>query len=478
MTKYFINHPIPAIVFSIILTLLGILSILRLPVAEYPNIAPPTVNVSTSYLGADASVVNETVAQIIEPEINGLDGFDYMESNIDTMGNYALTIFFKLGTDVDNAAVQVQNKIASVNSELPEVVQSNGVTVSKNTPESSMMISLNSPNGTYDSVFLTNYAQIYFLDKIKRTNGVGAVNVFGYEYSMRIWLNPDKAAELNLSVNDIIAAIKEQNVRPAIGSIGTSPTANNQELEFIGRSENKKVTAEDFENIILKSDNNKIIYLKDVAKISVGPRNSNFITYQNGREAMCFDVSLTNSANTLKTIGEVKKIMEEASKDFPPDMSYSIITDSTLFINESLGEVYETFIEALILVIIIVWVFLQNFRTTLISLFAIPVSLIATFIFFPMLGFTLNTLTLFAMILAIGLVVDDAIVVIEVVEKKIDTGMKIKSATLEAMNEVQKPIIAISFVLAAVFIPVALLDGVTGELYKQFALTIVISMSR
>ncbi len=476
MSKFFINHPIPALVLSIILTLAGALTATRLPVAEYPNIAPPTVFVSTSYIGADASVVNNTVAQIIEEAVNGAGDIEYMSSSIDTNGSYDLSIVFALGTDIDIAAVRVQNKLSSVMSDLPAEVQAHGVNVTKNTPDSVLMVDLISPNGSYDGVFLKNYVTVYFLDKIRRVNGVGSIDFFGGDYSMRIWINPDKLADLGLTIADVENAIKEQNVQAAVGSLGKMPTGNLQEREFVGHSTNRKETPADFENIVVKTADGSFVRVKDFARVEIGSRDINSLAFHDGKESASFSVLLTNDANILETVSAVKEILEEARKDFPPDMEYSISLDATRFINESLTEVMKTFFEALLLVVIVVWLFLKSFRATLIALLAIPVSIVATFAIFPLAGFTINTLTLFALILAIGLVVDDAIVVIEVVEKKLEQGLEVKAATLEVMQEIQAPIIAIACVLAAVFLPAAFLEGITGELYRQFALTIVVAM--
>ena len=476
MSRFFINHPILALVLSIILTLAGVLTAIRLPVAEYPDIAPPTVYVSASYIGADASVVNNTVAQIIEEAVNGVGDIEYMSSSIDTNGNYGLAIVFALGTDIDIAAVRVQNKISSIISDLPADVQSNGVSVTKNTPEMVLLVDLFSPNGSYDGVFLKNYATVYFLDKMRRVDGVGVLDFFGGDYSMRIWINPDKLADLGLTIAEVEAAIKEQNVQAAVGSLGKMPVENSQEREFVGHSTNRKETPADFENIIVKTADGSFVRVKDFARVEIGSRSNDTLAFHNGKAAASFSVMLTNDANTLETVSAVKEILEEARKDFPPDMEYAISLDATRFINESLTEVTKTFFEALLLVVIVVWLFLKNFRATLIALLAIPVSIVATFAIFPLAGFTINTLTLFALILAIGLVVDDAIVVIEIVEKKIEQGLEVKAATLEAMQEIQSPIIAIACVLAAVFLPAAFLEGITGELYRQFALTIVMAM--
>ncbi|MBR1804933.1 MAG: efflux RND transporter permease subunit, partial [Selenomonadaceae bacterium] len=456
--------------------LVGALSFFRLPVAEYPDIAPPTVFVSTTYIGADASVVNNTVAQIIEQEMNGVGDVEYMYSTVDASGGYELMIVFSQGVDIDTAAVRVQNKLSSVISDLPADVQSHGVTVTKNTPEQVLMVNLFSPNGTLDEIFLKNYATVYFLDKIRRVNGVGSIDFFGGDYSMRIWVNPDKLAELGLTIADVENALKEQNVQAAVGSLGKMPTEILQEREFVGRSTNRKETVADFENIVVKTADGSFVRMKDFARVGIGARNLDALTFRDGKSATSFAVKLTNDANTLETVSAVKKILSEAREDFPPDMEYEISLDATRFIEESLEEVAHTFFEALLLVIIVVWLFLRNLRSTVIALLAVPVSIVATFAVFPFVGFTINTLTLFALILAIGLVVDDAIVVIELVEKNLERGLDVKAATLQAMHELTAPIVAIACVLASVFVPAAFMAGITGELYRQFALTIVVSM--
>lgn len=476
MSKFFIEHPTVAIVLSIILTLTGALTAANLPIAEYPDIAPPTVSVDTSYIGADASVINNTVAQIIEDAVNGAGDIEYMSSTIDTSGNYELSIVFAQGIDGDTAAVRVQNKISSVMSDLPAEVQSHGVNVSKNTPEFVLMVNLISPRGSHDELFLRNYLTFYLLDRIKRVNGVGNVNIFSGEYSMRIHLKPDKLAELGLTVADVENALKEQNVQAAVGSLGKMPVPASQERELVGRSTNRKETVADFENIVLKTANGSFVRMKDIARVEVGMRSADDLAFMDGKPAAIFSVRLTNDANTLESVSAVKNILAEAARDFPPDMQYVITLDATRFITESLSEVAQTFFEALLLVVIIVWLFLQSWRATIIALLAIPVSIVATFAIFPIVGFTINTLTLFALILAIGLVVDDAIVVLEIVEKKLERGMEVHAATLEAMREMQAPIIAIACVLSAVFVPAAFMAGITGELYRQFALTIVASM--
>ena len=479
MSKFFINRPIFAIVIALIIVILGLISAVNLPIAQYPQISPPTVSVSTTYTGANASVVNQTVAQIIEQQVNGTSGMDYMSSNIDDTGRYTLQVVFKLGTDGDMDSVKVQNNVAIANASLPADVQNVGVTTKKASSDMALMVSMYSPNGTYDRVFMKNYTDIYLIDKIKRVKGVGDVNIFGSDYSMRVWLNPDKLAELGLTVADVTDAVKEQNVQAQAGTIGAMPAPQNQEFQYTGNVQGRLTTVQDFENVIIKSNSNgSFVRLKDVARVETGGKTNAVVTKANGVPAIGFGVQLTSEANAMETVGEVQKIMKEAAADFPPDLEYREIIDNTEYIRESIQEVVTTFVEALLLVTIIVFVFLQTWRATLIPVLAIPVSLIGTFAAFTLLGFSINTLTLFAMVLAIGLVVDDAIVVIENVEHHMRyDGLDPKEATKRAMDEVSGPVVAIACVLAAVFIPVAFLGGMMGVLYKQFALTIAISMA-
>ncbi len=478
MSKFFIHRPIFAIVIALMIVILGVISAVQLPIAQYPQISPPTVSVSTTYTGANAAVVNQTVAQIIEQQVNGTQGMDYMSSNSDDTGSYSLSVKFKLDTDGDMDAVKVQNNVAIANASLPADVQSVGVTTKKSSSEMALMVALSSPNSTYDRVFLKNYADIYLLDKIKRVKGVGDVSIFGSDYSMRIWLNPDKLAELGLTVANVTSAIEEQNVQAPAGTVGQLPAPENQEKQYTGKVEGRLTKVEDFGNVILKSEaNGSFVRLKDVARIETGAKTNNIISNINGAPGIGFGVELTNDANAMETVKEVQKILQEAEKDFPPDMQCKSIVDNTKYISESIKEVVTTFFEALLLVVFVVFLFLQSWRATLIPLLAVPVSLIGTFTTFTFLGFSINTLTLFAMVLAIGLVVDDAIVVIENVEQHMrQDGLTAKDATERAMNEVQGPVVAIACVLSAVFIPVAFLGGMMGVLYKQFALTIAISV--
>ena len=361
MSKFFIHRPIFAIVVSLIIVILGVISAVQLPIAQYPQISPPSISVSTTYTGANAAVVNQTVAQIIEQQVNGTQGMDYMSSNSDDTGNYSLSVKFKLDTDGDMDAVKVQNNVAIANASLPSDVQSVGVTTTKASSDMALMVALVSPNSTYDRVFLKNYADIYLLDKIRRVKGVGDVSIFGSDYSMRVWLNPDKLAELGLTVADVSSAIKEQNVQAPAGTIGQLPAPDTQEKQYTGKVEGRLTTTDDFGNVILKSEaNGSFVRLKDVARIETGGKSSNIISNINGAPGVGFGVELTNDANAMETVQEVQKILKDSSRDFPPDMQYKSIVDNTKYISESIQEVATTFFEALLLVVIVVFLFLQS----------------------------------------------------------------------------------------------------------------------
>ena len=477
MSKFFIHRPIFAIVISIIIVIVGVLAAFQLPVAQYPQISPPTVSVGTTYTGANASVINDTVAQIIEQQVNGTQGMDYMSSNSDDSGRYSLSVVFETGTDGDMDSVKVQNNVAIANASLPSDVQQVGVTTKKSSNDMAYMLSINSPDGTYDRAFMKNYADIYLLDELKRVSGVGDVQIFGSDYAMRIWLNPDKLAELGLTIADITDAIKEQNVQAPAGTVGAMPLNNGQEKQYTGKISGRLVTPEEFGNVIISSKNGKFVRIKDVARVETGEKSSAIISKFNGYPAVGFGVNLTSDANAMQTVAGVREVLEKARPTLPPGLQMSQVFDSTNYINASIKEVIETFVEALLLVVLVIFVFLQSWRATIIPLLAVPVSLIGTLAAFIVLGFSINTLTLFAMVLAIGLVVDDAIVVIENVEKHMEEGLTPVDATERAMAEVQGPVVAIAFVLAAVFVPVAFLGGMTGILYRQFALTIAVSMA-
>ena len=479
MSRFFIHRPIFAIVIALCITILDLISAVQLPIAQYPQISPPTVSVSTTYTGANASVVNQTIAQIIEEQVNGTQGMDYMSSNSDDTGSYRLQVVFELGTDSDMDSVKVQNNVAVANASLPSDVQNNGVTTKKASSSMALTGALYSPDGTYDRTFLKNYADIYIIDKIKRIKGVGDVSIYGSDFSMRVWLNPDKLAELGLTVADVTSAIKEQNIQAPAGTIGQLPAPKSQEKQYTGNVQGRLSTPEEFGNVIVKANaNGSFVRLKDISRIETGGRKNDVYSEANGVPGVSFGVQLTSDANAMETVAEVRQVLEECAQDFPPDLQYKEIVDSTKYISESIREVTLTFFEALLLVMLIVFIFLQSWRATLIPMLAVPVSLIGTFTAFQLLGFSINTLTLFAMVLAIGLVVDDAIVVIENVEHHMrDEGLSPTDAAERAMEEVQGPVVAIACVLAAVFVPVAFLGGMMGVLYKQFALTIAISMA-
>ncbi len=479
MSKFFIRRPIFAIVVSLIIVLLGLISLVSLPIAQYPQISPPTIKLSASYTGANAETVNQTVAQVLENQLNGIEGMDYMSSTSSNDGSYSLSIVFDLDTDGNTDSVNVQNTANLAKNGLPSEVQQTGLSVRKSSGDMALMVNLYSPNNTYDTAFLKNYADIYLLDKMKRVSGVGNVNVFGSTYAMRVWLNPDKLAERGLTVSDVTSAIEEQNQAAPAGTVGAPPTPKNQEKQYSAKVEGRLSTPEQFGNIIIKSGSDgQFVRLRDVAEVETGAQSSSADSKLDGKTGVGFGVQLTNDANTLESVTAVKKILAEANNDFPPDLEYKIVVDNTAFINASISEVVDTFIEALLLVILVVFVFLQKWRTTLIPILAVPVSIIGTFATFVVLGFTINTLTLFALVLAIGMVVDDAIVVIENVEEHMAKDhMPVKESTEKAMDEVQGPIIATTAVLAAIFVPVAFLGGTMGVLYKQFAITITVSVA-
>ncbi|QDR79389.1 efflux RND transporter permease subunit [Sporomusa termitida] len=479
MARFFIERPIFAIVISIMIVVAGTIAGLNLPIAQYPQIQPPTVSVAAAYIGANAEVVNQTVAQVLEEQINGVQGMNYMSSNSDDSGAYSLEVVFDLGVDGDIAAVKVQNSVAQANASLPAEVTAAGITTRKASSDMAMMLSIYSPQGTYDSTFLTNYFNVYLKDAVKRVNGVGDVMVLGADFSRRIWINPDRMAELGLTVTDVIEAVREQNVQAPAGTIGAMPVPKTQEFQYTARVQGRLVSIADFENIIVKAQpNGSFIYLKDIARIENAGKELNYTAKQDGADTVAVGIQLTSDANTMNTIQGVNQAMAAAAADFPPDMKYGAIFDTTEYIAESMTEVVKTFLEAMALVMIIVFIFLQSWRATLIPMLAVPVSLIGTFGAFMLLGFSINTLTLFAMVLAIGLVVDDAIVVIEAVEHHIRYNkLTPLAATKRAMDEVSGPVIAIAFVLAAVFIPVAFIGGMVGVLYRQFALTIAVSMA-
>lgn len=477
MARFFIDRPVFAIVLAIIITLLGAIAGFSLPIAQYPNITKPRISVNTNYVGASADIVEKAVAQTIEQKVSGVENMLNMSSVSTSSGEYELNVEFNLEKNADIASVEVQNRVSQATSSLPSEVSGYGVTTAKESAETIMYFGLYSPKNTYDAMFLRTYADANFLDAVKRVKGVSTVGEYGPEYAVRIWLNPEKMAQLGVTVTDVSNAIKTQNIQAAVGSIGNRPTVDKQERTYSASAQGRLNTPEEFGNVIIRSNNGDNLKLKDIATIKEGPRNDLIVSKINGGDSVVFPVSLTSDANAIETVKNIREVLKDAESRFPDDMKLVVIQDNTQFITESLEKVAHTFVEALILVILVVFMFLGSWRATLIPILAVPVSLVGTFASFVILGFTINTLTAFAMILAIGLVVDDAIVVVEAVEHHIqENGMSPKEATYRAMNEVSGPVVAIAFVLSAVFIPVAFTGGTVGELYKQFAITISVSM--
>jgi hydrophobe/amphiphile efflux-1 (HAE1) family protein len=437
----------------------------------------PTIRVNAAYPGANAEVVERAVAQAIEEQVNGVEGMVYMQSSAAGNGSYQLDVTFGLDTNADIAAVQVQNRVSQANARMPQEVMSAGVTTKKSTPDTLMYVALHSPNGTYDELFLNNYLAVNVVEAIKRVKGVGSVQVFGAEFGMRVWLKPDRMSRLGISPTDIFQAIKEQNQQAPAGQIGALPVPKNQQFQYSVQVRGQLETVEEFGAIILRAlPDGSTVRIRDVARVELGAKEYFFSVNFNGKPATAFSVSVTPDASAIETADLIQRTMQDLSASFPSDLAYSVVIDNTVFVKQSLEEVVKTFFEALLLVLIVVFIFLQSWRATLIPMLAVPVSLVATFAAFTVLGFTINTLTLFGMVLAIGIVVDDAIVVVEAVEHHMHAnGMSPRDATIKAMEEVSGPVIAIALILAAVFVPVAFLGGIAGVMYQQFAITVAVS---
>src|SRR5690242_12620435 len=479
IAETFIKRPVTAIVISIVIVLVGIISMLNLPVAQYPDISPPTVSVSSNFIGADAQTVEQTVTTPLETQINGTPGMTYITGNSTSSGSSSISATFDVGTDVNIAALDVQNRVNVALPSLPDEVKRLGVTVLKRNPTFMEVLAFYSPNGTHDSKFISNYVSIYMVDALKRVPGVGDINAFGSDFGMRIWLDPEKLAALKLTPADITAAINEQNLEIAPGTIGGVPQPGPQSFEYSVLTNSRINTPEQFKNIIIRTDpaTGNMIYLKDVARAELGKFNYGNNALVDGKPATFLLIFQAPGANALETYAGVNKELEKLRKTFPKDIDYTVPSESVSVVKTSMNEVIYTLLEALALVVFVVFLFLQNWRATLIPLLAIPVSLIGTFAFFVPFGFTINTLTLFAFILAIGIVVDDAIIVVEAVQHNIDhNNMSPKDATKKAMSEISAPVIAIALILGAVFVPVGFVPGIVGRLYQQFAITIAVSV--
>ena len=478
-SEYFIERPRFAIVISIVMILLGLLAIVVLPISQYPEITPPQIVVKTTYPGADAEVLVDTVAVPIENQINGVEDMLYMSSSSDDSGNYNLTVTFNVGANPDISQVKVQNRLQQANSELPAIVTQEGIDVSTQNPNILALLVLRSPNNTYDSLFLSNYAYANLQNPLARIKGIGDVQIFGPQYSMRIWLDVDKITSLGLDSNSIMQAVQQQNVQASVGRLGAAPSPADNNMVLSLSAKGLLNSVQDFENIVVATDTNGgIVYLKDVAKIELGADSYGIKSAFKNAPAVIIALNQTPNSNSLNIMENVRKEIENISKTFPDDMVFDVAYDSTEYVRASIDSIIETLFITFLLVVLVTFVFLQKIKTTLIPLFTIPVSLIATFMVIYVLGFDINILTLFAMILAIGLVVDDAIIVVERVQylmayQKLDA----KTAAVQAMKQISGAVVATTFVLLSIFIPVGLMAGITGKIYQQFAVAIATSVT-
>src|SRR5713226_455554 len=484
LARFFIDRPILAWVISVVIVLLGAIAAGFLPVAEYPEITPPTVRVTANYPGANAQVVADTVAAPIEQQVVGVEGMLYMSSQSNNDGTYTLDVTFALGTDVNMAQVLVQNRVAIAEPTLPDVVRAIGVITKKRSPDILLGISLYSEDNPatgrpyYDSLYLSNYSTIQLKDAVARVEGVGDVTILGQQdYSMRVWLDPDKLQSRNLTVNDVIRVLREQNVQVAAGQIGQPPVPKGQDFQYTLSTLGRLVEAEQFAEIILKTGSDgEVTYLRDVSRTDLGARSQDTLSRLDGKPSAGLAVFLLPGSNALDTADGIKATMRELETRFPLGLRYGMVYDTTPFIRESVNEVFHTLRDAVILVAIVILLFLQDWKSLLLPVIDVAVSLVGTFAVLSLMGFSLNNLTLFGLVLAIGIVVDDAIVVLENIERWLDKGLPVREATIKAMNEITGPIFAITLVLSSVLLPSAFLGGITGQFFRQFALTISVSM--
>jgi len=478
MAKFFINRPIVAMVISILMVLMGLVAMSRLPVSQFPNIADPQIQVNATYPGADALTVEQSVATPIEQQMSGVDNMEYMYSLNANNGSMKLTVDFNVATDPNTDQILAQMRQGQAISQLPNAVVNQGVTVQKSTAAPLIMFALYSPHNTYDNIFLANYSYININDQMTRVAGIASVSIFGAgQYALRIWVRPDRLAQMGITVPDIINAIQAQNnVNPA-GKIGGEPVPKGQEFTYAVRAQGRLQTQEEFENIVLRAaPGGAILRVKDVARVELGSQNYDMMARLNGGPCALIALYQLPDSNAVDAANGAKELMARLKESFPPDLDYVVALETTLAVTEGMKEIEHTLLEAILLVILVVYVFLQGWRATLIPLLAVPVSLVGTFALFPLFGFSINTLSLFGLVLAIGLVVDDAIVVVEIVEHHIENGLSPKEAALKGMQEVTGPGIAIAIVLSSVFIPTAFIPGITGRLYQQFAVTIAVSV--
>src|SRR6266545_7640005 len=477
LSKFFVDRPVLAAVLSIVIFLTGGIAMIFLPVSEYPEVVPPTVVVRAVFPGANPREIAQTVATPIEEQINGVENMLYMSSQATPDGVMTLTITFRIGTNIDTAQVQVQNRVAQAEPRLPEPVRQIGVTTVKSSPDLTMVVHLYSPDGRYDPVYLRNYAVLQVKDTLARIPGVGQVLLFGSgDYAMRVWLDPEKVASRNLTPGDIVRAIREQNVQVAAGVIGAPPDAGNLSYQLSVNAHGRLSTEQEFGDIIIKTgENGETTRLRDVSRIELGAAEYALRSLLDNKTAVALPIFQAPGSNAIEVSNTVRRTMTDLKKQFPEGVDYSIVYDPTIFVRDSIKAVVETLLEAVLLVVIVVVVFLQTWRASVIPLLAVPDSIIGTFAIMLAFGFSINALSLFGLVLAIGIVVDDAIVVVENVERNIALGLSPFEATRRAMNEVTGPIVATALVLCAVFVPTAFISGLTGQFYKQFAITIAIS---
>src|SRR5688572_11959128 len=476
-SDFFIKRPIFAGVLSTLIFLVGAIALFRLPISEYPEVVPPTVVVRASFPGANPKTISETVAAPLEQAINGVEKSIYMFSQATSDGVMTLTITFALGTDLDNAQVQVQNRVSQALPKLPEEVRRLGVVTQKASPDLLMVVHLFSPDGRYDDIYVRNYATLQVRDVLSRLNGVGDVRVFGSgDYAMRVWLDPNKVAAKGLTASDVVAAIREQNVQVAAGGVGQQPVSAPTTTEFLINTKGRLTSEEEFGAIVVKTGaNGERVQLRDIARLELGASQYALRSLLNNQAAVALPIAQLPGSNAIATSDAVRATMTELKKNFPAGLDYNIVYDPTIFVRDSIKAVVTTLLEAIVLVVLVVILFLQTWRASIIPLAAVPVSLVGTFAVMHGLGFSINALSLFGLVLAIGIVVDDAIVVVENVQRNIALGLKPLEATRKAMDEVTGPIIAIALVLCAVFVPTAFISGLSGQFYKQFAITIAIS---
>ncbi|MCH6584338.1 MAG: efflux RND transporter permease subunit, partial [Proteobacteria bacterium] len=479
MTRFFITRPIFASVLSIIIVLAGLTSAMQLPIAQYPQIAPPTVLVTATYPGASAETLAKTVAAPIEEQLSGIEDLLYFSSSADSSGTLTITATFEIGTDIDRATFNVRNRVNIALPRLPEDVRRTGLVIQKRSNDILIVIMLISKEDKHDTLYLSNYATLNVLDKLKRIKGVGDARVFGgQDYSMRIWLRPDRMAQLGVTTSDIASAIRSQNAQHASGRIGQEPAPADQQLAYTVIAKGRLIEPEQFGNIVIRASGSRgVLYLKDVARIELGAQSYNVRTTLNGQPGTGIPIFLQSGANAIDTANAIKDKMDELRLRFPEGMDYVVPYDTSRFVKASMWEVIKTLGEAMVLIVLVVYLFLQSWRATLIPIIAVPISLIGTFAGLWLFGFSINTLTLFAMVLSIGTVVDDAIIVLENIERLMEEEkLSPINAAIKSMKQVSRAVVAIVLVLCAVFVPVAFLGGIAGELYRQFAVTVAVAV--